>query len=253
MISLTAMDHEFGAIHVYRDKRTGDLTFLQGGCFQTKTDRNGVSLVTYVHALFGLVMQSKAQRILMIGCGGGSLASMLANADRRLVVVDVNAAAIEIAGRHFSLPDSVDCHVADGAEFLKGECCEFDAIILDAYCGDRIPDHLRSLEFLQLARLRLARPHGCFFANIHVIDDADPAALNYAETARDVWGTVRVLDAPRAMYRNAIVAAGAVGELRPPALMMSPVTEAAAVSEELARARFSDLATDADQLRERER
>jgi spermidine synthase len=246
MISLAEMDHEFGAIRVYRDKRTGDLTFLQGGCFQTKTDRNGVSLVTYVHALFGLVMQAKAQRILMVGCGGGSLASMLATAGKRLVVVDVNPAAIEIASRHFNLPDSVECHVDDGAEFLKSECGEFDAIIMDAYCGDRIPDHLRSTQFFRLSKSRLARPHGCFLANVHMIDDADPAAHDYGHAALEVWRNVRILDAPRAMYRNAIVAAGAVNGLRPPALMMSPATEAAALAEELARARFLDVALGAD-------
>ncbi len=246
MISLAALDHEFGAIKVYRDKRTGDLTFLQGGCFQTKTDRNGVSLVTYVHALFGLVVQAKAQRVLMLGCGGGSLASMLAKTGKRIVVVDINPVAIEIASQHFSLPDSVECHVEDGAEFLKGECGEFDAIIMDAYCGDRIPDHLRSSEFLRLSRLRLASPHGCFLANIHVIDDDDSAAQDYAQVAREVWGRVRILDAPRATYRNAIVAAGAVGMLRPPALMMSPAREAAAVAEDLAKARFFDVASGAD-------
>ena len=241
MISLVALEHEFGAIRVCRDKATGELTFLQGGCFQTKTDVNGVSLVTYVHALFGLVMQAQAQTVLVIGCGGGSLASMLAKAGKRVVVVDVNPAAIEIAQRHFNLPESVDCHVADGAEFLREDHRDFDAIIMDAYCGDRIPDHMRSVEFFRSSKLRLARPHGCFLANIHVIDDADPAAHDYAQAVGEIWARVRILDAPRAMYRNAIVAAGAVGKLRPPALMVSPAREADAIAQELARARFNEI------------
>lgn len=241
MISLAALDHEFGAINVYRDRRTGTLSFLQGGCFQTKTDCNGVSLVAYVHALFGLVMQAKAQKVLMIGCGGGSLASMLAKAGKRLVVVDVNPAAIEIARRHFNLPANVECHVDDGAAFLASAHGEFDAIIMDAYCGDRIPAHFRMEEFLQLSKSRIARPHGCYLANIHVIDDEDSAALQYAQAVRDVWRRVRILDTPNAIYRNAIVAAGAVDGLRPPGLMMSPATEAASVAEELTRARFNEM------------
>jgi hypothetical protein len=81
-----------------------------------------------------------------------------------------------------------------------------------------------------------------------MIDDADPAAHDYGHAALEVWRRVRILDAPRAMYRNAIIAAGAVDGMRPPALIMSPATEAAAVAEELARGRFNDVVSDADRL-----
>jgi spermidine synthase len=237
VISLASIDHKFGRIDVYQEKRTGDLVFLQGGCFQTKTDRDGLSLVAYVHALFGLVMQAQAQTILMIGCGGGSLASMLAKAGKCVTVVDVNPAAIDIASEHFALPEGVDCHVIDGAAFLRSKALKFDAIVMDAYCGDQIPVHMRSTEFFLLTKSRLS-PHGCFFANVQVIDDADPLADQYAQEASKLWRSVRILDVPGATYRNAIVAAGSVDQMRPPALIMSPANAADAVEEELARAQF---------------
>ena len=54
--------------------RTGAVNYRQGGYYQSRADRNGVSLLTYIHAMFGLIRQRRAQSALLIGCAGGSLA-----------------------------------------------------------------------------------------------------------------------------------------------------------------------------------
>lgn len=238
VIPLANLEHEFGPIRVYCEKRTDDLVYLQGGCFQSKADRDGISLVTYVHALFGLIMQGPLQTVLVIGCGGGSLATMLAIAGRRVTVVDVNPAALEIAERHFLMPARVERRLTDGFEFLKSNERTFDAIVMDAYCGDRIPAQMRSALFFRLAKSRLNSPCGLFLANVQMIDDADTAAAEYAGAAGEIWPNVRILDAPGAMYRNAIIAAGDVMSLRPPGLSMHPENQAAEIAVDLAHMRF---------------
>ena len=69
--SLTAIDarnSRWGRITIERSARTGAVNYRQGGYYQSRADRNGVSLLTYIHAMFGLIRQRRAQSALLIGC-----------------------------------------------------------------------------------------------------------------------------------------------------------------------------------------
>src|SRR4051812_19497547 len=121
-----------GRIELVR-RRSGALTYRQRGGNQTTVDANGLSLDTYIHVLYGLLIQTPARRILMIGCGGGTLATMLARAGRRVTIVDIDPVAFKLARKHFGLPRSVDCRIADGLAFLQRTRARFDAIVLDAF------------------------------------------------------------------------------------------------------------------------
>jgi spermidine synthase len=74
----------------------------------------------------------QASDVLMIGCGGGSLATMLDRAGVHVTIVDINPSAFRIAHKYFGLPREVDCHVADGRNFLRADRHRYDAIVLDA-------------------------------------------------------------------------------------------------------------------------
>ncbi|HZQ41118.1 MAG TPA: methyltransferase domain-containing protein [Rhizomicrobium sp.] len=128
-----------GEIAILQDNRSGRLSYWQAGDHQSVADRFGISLAPYIHALFGLICQKRPRRVLIIGCGGGSLATMLARADVAVTLLDVDPRAFAIARRYFHLPSSVECHVVDGAEFLRRNCARFDAIVLDAFAKSRIP------------------------------------------------------------------------------------------------------------------
>ncbi len=147
MIRIEEYDSPYGAITVSRSKPTGALIYSQGGCRRSEADYNGVSVAPYIHAIFGLIAQLRAKTVLMIGCGGGTLATMLARNGCQVTIVDVSPAAFRIARQYFDLPDSIDCQLADGSGFLLSSQRRFDAIILDAFQGDRIPTHLRSRAF----------------------------------------------------------------------------------------------------------
>ena len=227
----------FGPITIEEDVRTGAIAYVQGGYFQSQADRNGVSLLIYVQAIFGLMAQKRYQRVLMIGCAGGSLATMLSRSGARITAIDINPHAFALARRYFGLPDSVECRIADAVEFVSGSRRTFDAIVLDAFHGGRMDTILLSKHFLSACRKRLA-PGGAVFVNVHVRNDADDAADRMAAALRSEFRKVRILDRPRAKYRNAVVMAGAVGGLKKPELAMIPDTDAHRIATVLARMRF---------------
>src|SRR5262249_1694760 len=70
MITLTKASSEFGEIRIVESRIKGSHIYWQGGWQQSEADRNGVGLATYVHAIFGLLTQTTAREMRMIGCGG---------------------------------------------------------------------------------------------------------------------------------------------------------------------------------------
>ena len=236
MIKLDTVESEFGTITVFKKKSTSAITYEQGGCCQSEADSSGISLASYIHAIFGLILQTKARKILMIGCAGGTLATMLAKADRKVTIVDVNPASFILAKRYFALPDNVECRIADGKSFLYSDTNLYDAIVLDAFHGDHIPAHLKSLRFYYLVCDRLSR-RGTVFANIHVQHDCDRYADRVADCMANVFPDVRLLDS-EGDGRNAIVMAGTVANLCPPNMIVPPQAEHDVIESELAAMKF---------------
>ena len=155
MITVAERKSRFGAITILKRKATGSLLYVQGDSFQSEADENGISLVGYIHAIFGLIRQAGAKSVLMIGCGGGTLATMLARIGCTLTVVDIDPHAFLLARRYFRFPESITCRVADGCQYLLSEQGSFDAVVLDAFSGGFMPDHLTSSAFFSLVRPRL--------------------------------------------------------------------------------------------------
>ena len=237
MIRIEDCETPFGPVTISKAKATGAITYEQGGCCQSQADGNGVSLAAYIHALYNLVSQTRAQRVLLIGCGGGTLGTMLARAGRTVTIVDVNPASFVLARQYFSLAKDVICEVADGKAFLLSATSIFDAIVLDAYHGDRIPLHLQSLLFFEAARDHLSS-RGAIFANVHVQHDLDGSADRIADCMSNVWPHVRLLDFEGALGRNAIVMAGVVSRLAPPYVESPPASNWNEIERELASMRF---------------
>ena len=223
MITLSKTSSEFGEITIAQSRMNGSRIYWQGDWQQSEADRNGVSLAGYVHAIFGLLAQTTAHEMLMIGCGGGTLGTMLTHAGRSVTIVDINPQSIALARQYFSLPERVTCYVEDGASFLKRSHTVFDAIVIDAFMDDRVPRHLCSVEFFQLIRLRLA-PTGCVFMNVYLRHGSDLSADVIAGHMGHTGLLVRMLVSAGAVERNAIVMGGAVADLRRPRLLMRPET-----------------------------
>ena len=232
-------DHEsaYGTITILKARKTGAIIYEQLGFNQSECDCNGTSLASYIHAIFGLIWQARSQSILMIGCAGGTLGTMLSRIGKVVTIVDVNPAAFRLARQYFNLPEIVECYVADGRDFLQSGSSTFDAIVIDAYHGDRVPTHLQTRVFFKLVRSRLSM-QGAVFANIHVEDDLDLSADRFANQMAKVWPRARLLDTYGLRGRNAIAMAGDVSEFTPPCILVPPVVHAPGIGAELAMMRF---------------
>lgn len=237
MIRIEEIETAYGTINIFKRRSTGALIYELGGRNQSAADTNGISLASYIHAIFGLLSQAKARRILLIGGGGGTLGTMLARIRCDVTMADVNPISFDLARRYFGLPDGVTCQVADGKAFLRADPNKYDAIVLDAFHGEHIPSHLLSSAFFELARDHLA-PQGVMLANVHVKHDFDEFADRVATSMRSAWADVRLLDSMGVCDRNAIVMAGEVSRLRAPTLLVRPRTDVSLIKDELARLRF---------------
>jgi spermidine synthase len=229
-----------GEIAVVQDNRSGRLSYWQASDHHSVADNFGVSLAPYVHALFGLVRQKHPRRVLIIGCGGGSLATMLAREDVAVTVLDVDPRAFAIARRYFHMPSSVECHLADGARFLRRNSMRYDAIVLDAFVDGRIPRHFLTPNFLRLAKARLRRG-GIVLINMVIRGDDDPLFAALAKAVAPVWRYPRLLDVKSFSNRNVIAVAGAVKDLKAPRLRIKPATGARKLAQSLAGFFFRPL------------
>lgn len=238
MILLERIRSDAGDIEILETKLHRSVVYRQGGCCQSEADADGVSLCSYIHGIFGLLAQSPPRNVLMIGCGGGSLATMLASKGVQVTIVDVNPLAFDIARRYFNLPDEVACHVADGRDFLRDNAARYDAIVMDAYVGAFVPQHLRSMSFFRLARTRLDEHKGRLIANVFTEHDFDAAPDVAATAMAEVWDDVRVLDIRGMQHRNALVMAGNVMALQEPKLLLRPMAGITEIMHDLNRWRF---------------
>ncbi|HEX2115590.1 MAG TPA: fused MFS/spermidine synthase [Alphaproteobacteria bacterium] len=222
----------FGEIRVVSNRRTGAISYVQGSWYQSRADRFGVSLMGYIHALFGLLVGLDARRIVLIGGAGGTLGSMLARIGRRVTIVDIDPHAFTVARNYFGLDPGVDCRVADGRRFLAGTRARFDAIVLDAYWRGTAPAHLCTLEFFALARRRLPR-NGAILFNAIAASDSDPHPDRIAESMMAAGLPARILDTLGETHRNAIIVGTKARLPRRPRLLMRPAAIAGDIAEEL--------------------
>ena len=129
-------------------------------------------LFDYVRMTFaGLLIQPEPERTLMIGLGGGTISRVLADVYRGMQIdlVEVDPAVVKVARDYFGFhaTDNTPVHVMDGRVFvrraaLRGE--KYDLVILDAFDGDYIPEHLMTVEFLTDIRALLSE-NGVVIAN----------------------------------------------------------------------------------------
>lgn len=121
--------------------------------------------------LAGLLVNTEPKHGLMIGLGGGTISNVLTAVypDLNMDLVEIDEAVIRVAREYFEFRDSpqTSIHVVDGRVFVRRALlkkAQYDLIILDAFTGDYIPEHLMTEEFLTDVK-RLLTPGGVVVAN----------------------------------------------------------------------------------------
>jgi len=106
--------------------------------------------------LSSLLVQDNPQRILILGLGGGTLVHTysLLFPEAEILIVEIDEAVVRVAEQYFdfAVSDRIKVEAVDGRVYVKraglrGE--KFDLVILDAFNGEYIPEHLMTREFLE--------------------------------------------------------------------------------------------------------
>ena len=103
-----------------------------------------------------LLLNPEPKRILIIGLGGGTMSNTLAQLYPQSYIdnVEIDPAVIKVARDYFGFVenDKIKTYNQDGRIFIKRALLkkqQYDWIILDAFNGDYIPEHIMTKEFLQ--------------------------------------------------------------------------------------------------------
>ena len=120
---------KLGEIAIWESERTGDRFYREGEIFQSQSSASGESRLPYVKIMEAFLGDAKS--VLLLGCGGGNLATMLSRPDNSVTVVDHNPVSFDLAKRFFGMPKEISCIVEDFKEYLAAETRIFDAIAID--------------------------------------------------------------------------------------------------------------------------
>lgn len=119
----------------------------------------------------GLLLNPDPQRILVAGLGGGTIPTVMRELfpAARIDVLEVDPAVLTVAKAYFNFVEDEQLvnHVVDARVFIKraglrGE--QYDYIVLDAFSGEYIPEHMLTQEFLQEVS-QILTPDGVLVAN----------------------------------------------------------------------------------------
>ena len=166
-------------------------TLVRKNSRQTCIDRNNPQRLVFDYAkmtLSALLLQPDPERILIIGLGGGTLPNALRDILPGAVIdtVEIDEAVVRVAKQFFGFAEDKQnrVYVQDARVFgkraaLRGE--QYGLIILDAFDGEYIPEHLMTAEFLSEMRGLLSND-GVLVANTFASSKLyDYESATYAE------------------------------------------------------------------------
>jgi len=149
--------------------------------------------------LSSLLVQDNPQRILIIGLGGGTLPAVYSHLfpQADIIISEIDEAVLRVAQEYFDFEqtDRIKVDIGDARVYVKraglrGE--KFDLVIVDAFNGEYIPEHLMTQEFLQELQ-QLLPANGMVVANTFSSSRLYDAE---SQTYRNVFGEIINLRMP---------------------------------------------------------
>jgi len=156
-----------------------------------------------------LLVTDNPKNVLIIGLGGGTLSNVIHELypSAKIHNVEIDPAVLKVARDYFNFieTDNVTSSVQDGRIFIKRAAIKkkkYDWIILDAFNGDYIPEHLLTKEFFEEVKSVLAEG-GVIAANTF---SSSKLYEHESATYHSVFGDF--INVSRANRSNRIILAG---------------------------------------------
>ena len=202
-------------------------------CMNVKDPKRMVFAYTRM-AMSGLLFNPNPKNIMIVGLGGGTLPVALTEIFPAATIqtVEIDPAVIGVAKRFFNFVETANNKIVqqDARVFAKRAALQkqqFDLIILDAFNGDYIPEHLMTQEFLTEVQALLT-PDGVLVANTFASSDLYAHESN---TYKEVFGTFINLKGRDSGNRVVIVPQGALNQAqRAPISKAELMTQAEALT-----------------------
>lgn len=209
----------YNQVIVERDGDIVDLRFRRGRNVprQTAVDLSDPERLVIPYSrimLAAALVQPEPRRVLQLGLGGGGLNRYLR---RVLPEVTLETAEIDATVRDMAVefmgfrPDERDeVVIEDARTFVRKSRGTWDWILVDAFTGGSAPPHLKTREFYELLKARLA-PGGAVALNLHRnnrLFASDQATL------RSVFAHVHLFDVPGTGNMVAVAFEGPARNLR---------------------------------------
>ena len=119
----------------------------------------------------GLLVNPQPERILVVGLGGGSIPRTFRELypEAKIDVVEIDEAVVDVAKRFFDYQpgEHTNVIVKDARVYVKQAGMfgrKYDYIVLDAFNGDYIPEHLMTKEWLEECK-KILTDDGVLVAN----------------------------------------------------------------------------------------
>jgi spermidine synthase len=120
--------------------------------------------------LLGLACVDQPTDMLVIGLGGGSLSKELAQdyPQSNIDNVEIDPGVVDAAKKYFFYSDTANVHTieSDGRVYVHRTQKKYDIIFLDAFVGEEIPFHVKTIEFYRELQKAL-KPGGVVVTNLH--------------------------------------------------------------------------------------
>lgn len=139
----------------------------------------------YTRTMMGwLMLRPAAERLALIGLGGGSIAKFCHRHLPRtsLVAIEIDARVIALREAFHVPPDDARLRVieGDGAQFIAQTDERFDVLMVDAFDAEGMPESLGTQRFYDDC-LDALRPGGLFVVNLHAGHPHRPVYIDRIE------------------------------------------------------------------------
>lgn len=129
MLLLGRFQGKSGQIDVVECSHDGTRVYFEEGMRQSQATPNGESVFTYIKIMETFL--DRSANVLILGCGGGNLATRLTRLGKHTTVVDINPLSFTIARRFFGLPGDTVCITSDFRSYVRDCRSSYDAIAID--------------------------------------------------------------------------------------------------------------------------